>query len=78
MKLIPRYFMLLFAIVLTACVPIQAPIAAPAAAAPANADAAATTGPVAELSGEFDLVQLIVDFPPAPGRPCTRMAACYW
>ncbi|MEZ4861011.1 MAG: cupin domain-containing protein [Caldilineaceae bacterium] len=65
MKLIPRYFMqyfmLLFAIVLTACVPIQAPVAAPAAAAPASGDAAAT-GPVAELSGEFEVVQLIVDF----------------
>ncbi|MCB0063452.1 MAG: cupin domain-containing protein [Caldilineaceae bacterium] len=68
MKLIPRYFMLLFAILLSACVPIQAPAAAPAAA-PAPGPAAATTDPVAELSGEFDLVQLIVDFPPGTWTP---------
>ena len=68
MKLISRYFMLLFAILLTACVPIQPPAAAPAAAAPASGDAAAA-GPVAELTGEFELVQLIVDFPPGTWTP---------
>ena len=68
MKLIPRYFMLLFAILLTACVPIQPPAAAPAAAAPASGDAAAP-GPVSELTGEFELVQLIVDFPPGTWTP---------
>ena len=68
MKLIPRYFMLLFAILLSACVPIQPPAAAPAAAAPASGDAAAP-GPVSELTGEFELVQLIVDFPPGTWTP---------
>ena len=68
MKLIPRYFMLLFAILLTACVPIQPPAAAPAAAAPASGDAA-PPGPVSELTGEFELVQLIVDFPPGTWTP---------
>lgn len=69
MKLIPRYFMLLFMILLTACVPIQPPAAAPAAVAPASGDAAAAPGPVAELTGEFELVQLIVDFPPGTWTP---------
>lgn len=69
MKLIPRYFMqyfmLLFAILLTACMPIQPP-----AAAPASGDAAAAApSPVAELTGEFELVQLIVDFPPGTWTP---------
>ncbi len=73
MKLIPRYFMqyfmLLFAILLTACVPIQPPAAAPADA-PASGDAAAAApSPVAELTGEFELVQLIVDFPPGTWTP---------
>lgn len=68
MKLILRYFMVLFAIVLTACVPIQVPAPAPAAA-PTSGNAAATTSPVAELSGEFELVQLIVDFPPGTWTP---------
>lgn len=72
MKLIPRYFMqyfmLLFAISLTACVPIQPPAATPAV--PASGNAAATApGPVAELTGEFELVQLIVDFPPGTWTP---------
>lgn len=58
MNLIPRYFMLLVAILLTACVPIQPPAAAPAA-----------PGPVSELTGEFELVQLIVDFPPGTWTP---------
>lgn len=73
MKLIPRYFMqyfmLLFAILLTACVPIQPPAVAPTAA-PASGDAAAAAPrPVAELTGEFELVQLIVDFPPGTWTP---------
>ena len=72
MKLIPRYFMQhfmpLFAILLTACVPIQPPAAAPAAPA-SGAAAAAAPGPVAELTGEFELVQLIVDFPPGTWTP---------
>ena len=73
MKLIPRYFMLLFVILLAACMPIQPPAAAPAAASAggtaANAAAANTAGPVAELAGEFELVQLIVDFPPGTWTP---------
>lgn len=48
--------------------PIQPPAAAPAAAAPASGDAAAP-GPVSELTGEFELVQLIVDFPPGTWTP---------
>lgn len=62
MKLISRCFILLLAISLTACVPIQAPPAAPAAAP-------VVLGPTAELTGEFDLVQLIMDFPPGTWTP---------
>ncbi len=68
MKLIPRYFMLLFALLLAACMPIQPPAAAPAAAS-AGGGAANAAGPVAELAGEFELVQLIVDFPPGTWTP---------
>ena len=66
MKLIPRYFMLLLAILLTACMPIQPPAGGGAAGAAAAANVA---GPVAELAGEFELVQLIVDFPPGTWTP---------
>src|SRR6476619_6128944 len=57
MKLLPRYFIVLFAILLTACVPIQPPTAN------------AATGPVAASAGEFELVQLIVDFPAGTRTP---------
>jgi quercetin dioxygenase-like cupin family protein len=67
MRLISRCFMLLFVVLLTACVPIQAPPAAPAAAA--ASEGAVTLGTVAELAGEFELVQLIVDFPPGTWTP---------
>jgi quercetin dioxygenase-like cupin family protein len=68
-KLISRCFILLSIVLLTACMPIQAP-SAPSAAAPASGgDAAVVPGPVAELAGEFDLVQLIVDFPPGTWTP---------
>ena len=67
MKLIPRYFIVLSILLLSACVPIQPPAAAPAA--PASASDAAVAGPVAELAGEFELVQLIVDFPPGTWTP---------
>jgi quercetin dioxygenase-like cupin family protein len=66
MKSIARCFMLLFMPVLAACVPIK-PAAAPPAAAPAAAPV--VLGPAAELAGEFDLVQLIVDFPPGTWTP---------
>ena len=59
--------MLLFTLWLTACVPIQ-PAAAPAAAPPPAA-APVVLGPAAELAGEFELVQLIVDFPPGTWTP---------
>ena len=68
MKSILRCFNLCFILVsivlLTACVPIQAPPAAPAAA-----PAPVVLGPVAELAGEFELVQLVVDFPPGTWTP---------
>ncbi len=69
-KLISRCFILLSIVLLTACMPIQAP-AAPSAAAPASGGdtAAVPPGPVAELAGEFELVQLIVDFPPGTWTP---------
>lgn len=60
--------MLLFTLWLTACVPIQ-PAAAPAAADPPPAAAPIVLGPAAELAGEFELVQLIVDFPPGTWTP---------
>jgi quercetin dioxygenase-like cupin family protein len=60
--------MLLLIVVLAACAPIQAPSGAPAAA-PAGENDAAAAGPVAELAGEFELVQLIVDFPPGTWTP---------
>jgi quercetin dioxygenase-like cupin family protein len=59
MRSILRCFMLLFVVFLAACVPIQAPPAAPAAAASGDAVA---LGPVAELAGDGEVVQLIVDF----------------
>ena len=46
---------------LSAC--IAPPIAASPATAPAKAAAPIVLGPVAELAGKFELVQLIVDFP---------------
>lgn len=66
MKSISRCCIVLSILILTACVPIQAP-AAPAA--PAAAAAPVVLGPTAELSGEFELVQLIVDFPPGTWTP---------
>ena len=60
--------LLLGALLLPACVPIQPP-AAPAAAAPASGAAVTALGPTAELAGEFELVQLIVDFPPGTWTP---------
>ncbi len=68
MKLIPQYFMVLSILLLSACVPIQPPVAAPAAA-PASASDAAVAAPGTELTGEFELVQLIVDFPPGTWAP---------
>jgi quercetin dioxygenase-like cupin family protein len=59
--------MLLVVVLLTACVPIQAPPAAPAAAA--ASEGAAALGPVAELAGDFEVVQLIVDFDPGAWTP---------
>ncbi len=67
MKLIPRFFIVLW-FLLAGCVPIQPPAAAPVAA-PASASDAAVAGPVAELAGEFELVQLIVDFPAGTWTP---------
>jgi quercetin dioxygenase-like cupin family protein len=68
-KLISRCFILLSIVLLAACMPIQAP-SAPSAAAPASgADAAAVPGPVAELAGDFEVVQLIVDFAPGAWTP---------
>ncbi len=66
MRSILYCFMLLFAVVLAACVPIQAPPASPAAQASENT---AVPSPVAELAGEFELVQLVVDFPPGTWTP---------
>ena len=63
MQMIPRYFLVLWFLLLSACVPIQAP------AAPASANEAAVAGPVAELAGEFELVQLVVDFPTGTWTP---------
>ncbi len=63
MRLMLRYLIPLLVVMLAACVPIQAPPAAPAA--PASED----PGPVAELAGEFELVQLVVDFPPGTWTP---------
>lgn len=65
MKMIPRCFIVLW-ILLTGCMPIQPP-AAPADAA--SGAAAVVSSPVAELVGEFELVQLIVDFPPGTWTP---------
>lgn len=66
LKMISRSCMLLV-VLLAACVPIQAPDA-PAADRPA-ATSDAVSGPVAELTGEFELVQLVVDFPPGTWTP---------
>lgn len=67
MKSITRCFMLLSVLLLAACVPIQ-PATAPAAAPPPAATPV-VLGPMAELAGEFELVQLIVDFPPGTWTP---------
>ena len=71
MRMISRCFIVLFVLLLAGCRPVQAPAAAPAAAPPAAAsgDAAADPGPIAELAGEFELVQLVVDFPPGTWAP---------
>src|SRR5215207_5350448 len=63
MKSIARCLIMLSVLLLVACVPIQAPAAPPAAAAPV------ILGPMGELAGEFELVQLIVDFPPGTWTP---------
>ncbi len=65
MQLTSRIFMLLCVLLLAACVPIQAPAAVPAS----GGDAAVAPGPVTELAGEFEVVQLIVDFPPGTWTP---------
>ena len=54
-------------LLLAACVPPPPPVAAPAAAPVTGEEAA--PAPVAELVGEFELVQLIVDFPPGTWTP---------
>lgn len=55
-------------LLLAACVPPPPPVAAPAAS-PAMAAEAAAAVAIAELTGEFELVQLIVDFPPGTWTP---------
>src|SRR5688572_83430 len=55
-------FMLLIGVLLAACQPIQLPEVA-SAATPAE------SGPVAELAGAFEVVQLIVDFAPGTWTP---------
>ncbi len=67
MQMIPRFFIALSILLLSACVPIQPPAAAPATTVSANE--AAVAGPVAEVTGEFELVQLVVDFPPGTWTP---------
>lgn len=62
-KLFLCVLLLLFGLLLAACQPIQAP------AVQAAASVAAETGPVAELAGAFDVVQLIVDFAPGAWTP---------
>jgi hypothetical protein len=57
--------MLLFGVLLAACQPVHPVQPAAAATAPASEEAA----PVAELTSEFELVQLIVDFPPGAWTP---------
>ena len=64
MSSITRCFMLLFVVLLTACIPIQPP-----AAAPTSGGDAAVPDSAAELAGEFALVQLIVDFPAGTWTP---------
>jgi quercetin dioxygenase-like cupin family protein len=64
MRSISCCFLLFAVVLLTACVPIQAPPAAPAAS-----EDATTPGPIAELTDEFELVQLMVDFPPGTWTP---------
>lgn len=59
----------LCALLLAACVPLPPPVAMPAAAPATQAAVAAAPGPVAELAGEFELVQLIVDFPAGTWTP---------
>ncbi len=56
-------------LLLAACVPPPPPVAAPVAAPATQAAVAAAPGPVAELAGEFELVQLIVDFPAGTWTP---------
>jgi quercetin dioxygenase-like cupin family protein len=64
MKMFLCSLLLLCGLLLAACQPIQPPVAASAAAPPA-----AESGPVAELAGAFEVVQLIVDFAPGAWTP---------
>ena len=69
MKKILRSLIVLCALLLAACVPPLPPVAAPVAAPATGGDAIAASASVAELAGEFELVQLIVDFPPGTWTP---------
>ncbi|MBX2997890.1 MAG: cupin domain-containing protein [Caldilineaceae bacterium] len=56
-------------LLLAACVPIPLPVAAPVAAPATTGEVAAAPAPMADLTGEFELVQLIVDFPAGTWTP---------
>lgn len=68
MKIILYTFVLLLSMMLAACQPIQ-PVQPVAAAAEATAPAQEEAAPVAELAGNFGVVQLIVDFDPGAWTP---------
>lgn len=67
MKLISNTFLMWTIVLLTACMPIQPTVPSPAPSA--SGDVAAAPSLMAELTGEFELVQLIVDFPPGTWTP---------
>lgn len=64
MKSIAHGLLLFCVLLLAACMPIQ-----PAANTVGSGEASTTSAPVADLTGEFELVQLIVDFPPGTWTP---------
>ena len=64
MKSISHGLLLFCVSLLAACKPIQ-----PAANTTGSGEASTTSAPVADLTGEFELVQLIVDFPPGTWTP---------
>ncbi|MFN8441621.1 MAG: cupin domain-containing protein [Caldilineaceae bacterium] len=64
MKLISRGLLLFCVSLLSACMPIQ-----PVSNTVGSGEASTTSVPVADLTGEFELVQLIVDFPPGTWTP---------